>query len=46
MNHAQLTAVGRALRVLGEHGEALGTDTPDAKLHEVKADLKRALELL
>ncbi|NGO48598.1 hypothetical protein [Streptomyces ureilyticus] len=46
MNHAQLTALGRALRLLGEHGEALGKDTPDAKLHEVKADLKRALDLL
>lgn len=46
MNHAQLTALGRALRLLGEHGESLGTDTPDAKLHEVKADLKRALDLL
>lgn len=46
MNHAQLTALGRALRLLGEHGEALGADTPDAKLHEVKADLKRALDLL
>ncbi|KUN21185.1 hypothetical protein AQJ23_30035 [Streptomyces antibioticus] len=46
MNHAQLTALGRALRLLGEHGEALSSDTPDAKLHEVKADLKRALELL
>uniref|UniRef100_UPI001F02B92A iron chelate uptake ABC transporter family permease subunit n=1 Tax=Streptomyces caniscabiei TaxID=2746961 RepID=UPI001F02B92A len=46
MNHAQLTALGRALRVLGEHGEALTADTPDARLHEVKADLKRALELL
>ncbi|MET7287800.1 hypothetical protein [Streptomyces sp. NPDC005573] len=46
MNHAQLTALGRALRVLGEHGENLTADTPDAKLHEVKADLKRALDLL
>ncbi|MEU1318010.1 hypothetical protein [Streptomyces tibetensis] len=46
MNHAQLTALGRALRLLGEHGEALSADTPDAKLHEVKADLKRALDLL
>ena len=46
MNHAQLTALGRALRVLGEHGDALNADTPDAKLHEVKADLKRALDLL
>jgi len=46
VNHAQLTALGRALRVLGEHGDALSADTPDAKLHEVKADLKRALDLL
>lgn len=46
MNHAQLTALGRALRLLGEHGEALGGDTPDARLHEVKADLRRALDLL
>ncbi len=46
MNHAQLTALGRALRLLGEHGETLTGDTPDARLHEVKADLKRALDLL
>jgi hypothetical protein len=46
MNHAQLTALGRALRLLGEHGEALTGDTPDARLYEVKADLKRALDLL
>lgn len=46
MNHAQLTALGRALRVLGEHGDALSGDTPDTKLHEIKADLKRALAIL
>ncbi|MBT2413749.1 hypothetical protein J7I94_24885 [Streptomyces sp. ISL-12] len=46
MNHAQLTALGRALRLLGEHGEALTTDTPDAKLHEMRVDLRRALDLL
>ncbi|GGM03340.1 hypothetical protein GCM10010129_53440 [Streptomyces fumigatiscleroticus] len=46
MNHAQLTALGRALRLLGEHGEALTADTPDTRLHEVKADLRRALDLL
>ncbi|MDT0438469.1 MULTISPECIES: hypothetical protein [Streptomyces] len=46
MNHAQLTALGRALRLVGEHGDALTTDTPDARLHEVKADLRRALDLL
>ncbi|MEU6143066.1 hypothetical protein ABZ848_22195 [Streptomyces sp. NPDC047081] len=46
MNHAQLTALGRALRLLGEHGESLTADTPDARLHEVKADIRRALDLL
>ncbi|MFD4790420.1 hypothetical protein ACFWN1_25880 [Streptomyces sp. NPDC058459] len=46
MNHAQLTALGRALRLVGEHGEALAADTPDSRLHEVKADLRRALDLL
>ncbi|MCH0561998.1 MULTISPECIES: hypothetical protein [unclassified Streptomyces] len=46
MNHAQLTALGRALRLLGEHGESLSADTPDARLHEVGADLRRALDLL
>ncbi|MYR55301.1 hypothetical protein GTY54_03235 [Streptomyces sp. SID625] len=46
MNHAQLTALGRALRVIGEHGEELTSDTPAARLHEVKADLRRALDLL
>lgn len=46
MNHAQLTALGRALRLLGEHGDALTTDTPDAKLHEYRDDLRRALDLL
>ncbi|WP_320778144.1 hypothetical protein [Streptomyces sp. CRN 30] len=46
MNHAQLTALGRALRLLGEHGDALGADTPDAKLHEIREDLRRAVERL
>ncbi|GGZ95527.1 hypothetical protein ACFOOM_13535 [Streptomyces echinoruber] len=46
MNHAHIAALGRALRVLGEHGEALSADTPDAQLHEIKADLRRALDLL
>ncbi|MEW2284967.1 MULTISPECIES: hypothetical protein [Streptomyces] len=46
MNHAQLTALGRALRLLGEHGDALTADTPDARLHEIKDDLRRALDLL
>ncbi|MFJ4683799.1 hypothetical protein [Streptomyces sp. NPDC088789] len=46
MNHAHLTALGRALRLLGEHGEALTADTPDTKLHEFRTDLRRALDLL
>ncbi|WP_369390106.1 hypothetical protein AB5J72_22510 [Streptomyces sp. CG1] len=46
MNHAQLAALGRALRLLGEHGEALTADTPDTRLHEIKADLRRALDLV
>ncbi|MFE1438258.1 hypothetical protein [Streptomyces sp. NPDC058739] len=46
MNHAQLTALGRALRLLGEHGETLTTETADGKLREVRADLRRALDLL
>ncbi|WP_210589007.1 hypothetical protein [Streptomyces sp. GESEQ-35] len=46
MNHAQLTALGRALRLLGEHGESLTTDTPDVRLQEVKSDLRRALDIL
>ncbi|MFR9796121.1 hypothetical protein ACL02U_09495 [Streptomyces sp. MS06] len=45
MNHAQLTALGRALRLLGEHGEVLTADTPDDRLREVGADLRRALDL-
>ncbi|WP_432032712.1 hypothetical protein [Streptomyces antibioticus] len=46
MNHAQLAALGRALRLLGEHGDALTSDTTDARLHEFRTDLRRALELL
>ncbi|WP_306320460.1 MULTISPECIES: hypothetical protein [unclassified Streptomyces] len=46
MNHAQLTALGRALRVLGEHGEKLTGDTPDDVLHEIRGDLTRALDQL
>ncbi|MFC9930304.1 hypothetical protein [Streptomyces sp. NPDC127190] len=46
MNHAQFSALGRALRVLGEHGEALTPTTPDDRLRELRADLRRALDLL
>ncbi len=46
MDHAQVVALGRALRVLGEHGEELSGGTPDARLYEIKADLTRALAQL
>ncbi|MFF3312948.1 hypothetical protein [Streptomyces sp. NPDC002952] len=46
MNHADLVVVGRALRLLGEHGERLTHDTPESVLHEIRADLQRALALL
>jgi hypothetical protein len=46
MNHAQLTALGRALRVIGEHGEALSADVPEARLQEIRGDLRRALDLV
>ncbi|MEU6538105.1 hypothetical protein [Streptomyces sp. NPDC047000] len=46
MNHAQATTLGRALRLLGEHGDALAATTADSKLHEIRTDLRRALEML
>lgn len=46
MQHAQLSALGRALRVLGEHGERLSPDLPEAKLREITDDARRALDLL
>lgn len=46
MNHAQVASLGRALRVLGGHGDDIGTETSDDRLREIKDDLRRALELL
>lgn len=46
MNHAQLSSLGRALRVLGTHGENLNAETTDAQLHEIREDLRRALDIL
>ncbi|MGV2914696.1 hypothetical protein [Streptomyces alfalfae] len=43
MNEAQIIELGRALRLLGEHGETLGRDTPTEKITEIRNDLKRAL---
>ncbi|MCE0446785.1 hypothetical protein LT493_25995 [Streptomyces tricolor] len=46
MNHAQLIALGRSLRVAGEHGQRLteSETTPDHE--EIRRDLERALDLL
>jgi hypothetical protein len=46
VNPNQIPDLGRALRVLGEHGDAITRDTPDDKLHEIRADLKKALALV
>ncbi|MFH8342992.1 hypothetical protein [Streptomyces sp. AM6-12] len=49
MNHAQLIALGRALRVAGEHGQRLTASTDgEAVLNteELRQDLERALHLL
>ena len=41
MNHAQLTALGRALRLLGEHGEALSAPTVHAHAAQIRAAMSR-----
>ncbi|WP_374118647.1 hypothetical protein [Streptomyces sp. 8L] len=46
MNPNQLPDLGRALRLLGEHGEAVTRDMPEAKLEEIRKDLARAVDLL
>ncbi|KAF0646302.1 MULTISPECIES: hypothetical protein, partial [Streptomyces] len=46
MDHEQLLHLGRALRVLGEHGDALTRDTPREKLQEIRSDIDRALNLV
>jgi len=46
VNPNQLPELGRVLRVLGEHGDALSRDTPAEKLHELRQDLQRALRLV
>lgn len=46
MNPNQVPELGRVLRVLGEHGDAISRDTPEEKLHEIRSDLMRALDLL
>ncbi|MET9197110.1 hypothetical protein ABZX60_27885 [Streptomyces olivaceus] len=46
MNHAQLIALGRSLRVAGEHGQRLEDHGADADTQEIRQDLERALMLL
>jgi len=46
VNPNQIPELGRVLRVLGEHGDALNRDTPVDKLHELRQDLQRALRLV
>ncbi|MEU8718574.1 hypothetical protein [Streptomyces sp. NPDC048663] len=46
MNHAQLVALGRSLRVAGEHGQRLADHGADASVEEIRGDLERALALL
>ncbi|MFE6946103.1 hypothetical protein [Streptomyces chartreusis] len=46
MNHAQLIALGRSLRVAGEHGQRLDEAGATANTAEIRQDLERALALL
>jgi hypothetical protein len=46
VNPNQIPELGRALRAVGEHGEAVSRDTPADKLHEIREDLQKALKLL
>lgn len=46
MNEAQIIELGRALRVLGEHGDTLPRDIPAGRLNEIRADLARAVQIV
>lgn len=46
MNPNQIPELGRALRVIGEHGDELSRDTPEDKLNELRQDLAKAAKLL
>ncbi|MEU6777435.1 hypothetical protein [Streptomyces sp. NPDC046759] len=46
MNHAQFIALGRSLRVAGEHGQRLEDHDADTNTQEIRQDLERALALL
>ncbi|MEV5176662.1 hypothetical protein AB0L10_37550 [Streptomyces flaveolus] len=46
MNHAQLVALGRALRLTGEHGQRLQDAAAATDVSEIRSDLQRALTLV
>lgn len=46
MTTIDVSELGRVLRVLGEHGDSLGRDTPPEKLKEIAADVEKAQQLL
>ncbi|MGC9436790.1 hypothetical protein [Streptomyces sp. WG5] len=46
MNHAQLVALGRSLRVAGEHGQRLDNADTVPHVEEIRQDLERSLALL
>jgi hypothetical protein len=46
VNHAQLIALGRALRVAGEHGQRLDGVSSAPSTEEIRQDLERAFALL
>lgn len=46
MNHAQLIALGRSLRVAGEHGRQIEDRGSDANTQEIRQDLERAMAML
>ena len=46
MNHAQLVALGRSLRVAGEHGQRLDDADTIVNVEEIRQDLERSLALL
>lgn len=46
MNPESVPDLGRALRVLGEHGENIHADWSDEQIDELAADMARARKLL
>ncbi|GHA69340.1 MULTISPECIES: hypothetical protein [Streptomyces] len=46
MNHARLVALGRALRLTGEHGRRLEDAASATDVSEIRGDLRRPLMLV